>query len=300
MQTWTVGTSTVTRIEEQIGPNDSPAGSFLPKLDRARFEAHYPWLVPTHYDPATDKLITSNHSWLIRTGRHTILLDSCAGNHKERPWLPRFHHLDVPFLGRLRAAGAAPEDIDIVLCTHLHADHVGWNTQLVDGRWVPTFPNARYLFSRIENEHWDSSVGDRRQQNPGRAGVYDDSVLPVVQAGQVDLLDGAHEIDDQLLVEPSPGHTPGHVVLKLNDGGENAIFCGDTLHHPIQVYEPDWSTRFCEDPLQAAVTRRRVLEHCVEQRALLFPTHFAAPHVAAVEPDGDRFRPRFVGCRCGE
>jgi len=294
MQTWMIGGTTVTRIEEQIGPNDFGVDAFLTGVDRERFERHLPWLVPIHFDPAIDKLITSNHSWLIRTDRHTILLDCCAGNHKERPWLPRFHRLDVPFLERLRAAGAAPEDIDIVLCTHLHTDHVGWNTRLENGRWVPTFPNARYLFSRLENDHWNPDIGDRRQRNPGRAAMYDDSVLPVIVSGQADLLDGAHAIDDRLMIEPAPGHTPGHVLLKLRDGADEAVFCGDVLHHPIQVHEPTWNTRFCEIPEQALSTRRRVLEHCAERRALLFPTHFAAPHVAAITAQTTGFRPDFV------
>jgi glyoxylase-like metal-dependent hydrolase (beta-lactamase superfamily II) len=293
MQTWTIGRTTVTRIEEQVGPNDTPLESFLSGVVRERFDRHLSWMVPRHFDPAIDKLITSNHSWLIRTDRHTILLDSCAGNHKERPWLPRFHQLNVPFLERLRAAGAEPEDIDIVLCTHLHTDHVGWNTRLENGRWLPTFPNARYLFSRIEHDYWNPNVGDRRAKAPGRAGVYDDSVLPVIQSGQAVLLDGDHAIDDRLLIEPSPGHTPGHVVLKLADEGSHALFCGDVLHHPVQVYEPTWNTRFCEIPEQAAITRRKMLEYCCESDALLFPTHFAAPHVAAIKAEGDGFRPEF-------
>lgn len=294
MQTWKVGSATITRIEEQVGPNDLPAGHFLPDLVRDRFERHLPWMVPVHYDPVGDKLITSNHAWLIRTGQHTILLDSCAGNHKERPWLPRFHQLNTPFLERLRAAGVTPADIDIVLCTHLHADHIGWNTRLQDGRWIPTFPNARYLFSRLEHDRWNPDIGSRRQDNPGRATMYDDSVLPVIQSGQADMFDGEHAIDDHLLIEPSPGHTIGHVILKLLGGGEAALFCGDVLHHPVQVHEPGWSTRFCDDPVQAVTTRHGVLEYCVEHRALLFPTHFAAPHVAAIHEEGDGFRPEFV------
>lgn len=292
--TWSIGSVSVTRIEEQVAPNDSAAGHFLPDLVRERFERHLGWMVPAHYDPKLDRLITSNHSWLIRAGGRTILLDTCAGNHKERPWLPRFHRLNVPFLERLAAAGAKPEDVDLVLCTHLHADHVGWNTRLVDGRWVPTFPKARYLFSRIENEHWDPEVGDRRRQNPGRAGMYDDSVLPVIAAGQAVLVDGEHEIDDGLVIRPAPGHTPGHIVLDLRDGREGAMFCGDVVHHPVQVYEPAWNSRFCEVPHKALGTRRRVLEHCAETGALLFPTHFAAPHVAAIRAEGDAFRPEFV------
>jgi glyoxylase-like metal-dependent hydrolase (beta-lactamase superfamily II) len=256
--------------------------------------AHAPWMVPVHYDPAEDKLITSNHSWLIRTGQHTILLDSCAGNLKERPWLPRFHQLKVPFLERLRAAGVTPEDVDIVLCTHLHADHVGWNTRLENGRWVPTFTNAKYLFSRVEKEHFDPEVGDRRKSNPGRSQMYDDSVLPVIQSGQSVLLEGSHAIDDRMLVEPAPGHTPGHMILKLRDGAGRGVFCGDVLHHPVQVYEPTWNTRFCEIPEEARASRRRVLEHCAEHNALLFPTHFAAPHVAAIRVAGAAFWPEFV------
>jgi glyoxylase-like metal-dependent hydrolase (beta-lactamase superfamily II) len=294
MQTWMIGNTEVTRIEEQVGPNDLPAGSFLPDLVRERFDKHVPWLAPVHYNPDGDKLITSNHSWLIRTDRHTILLDCCAGNHKNRPWLPRFHQLNVPFLERLRAAGVTPDDIDMVLCTHLHADHVGWNTRLENGRWVPTFPKARYLFSRTEQEHWDPSVGDRRIKSPGRAEMYDDSVLPVIQSGQSMLLDGEHAIDDRLLVQPAPGHTPGHVVLHLADQGGKALFCGDVCHHPIQVYEPDWNTRFCEIPDMARTTRRRTLEFCAEQGALLFPTHFASPHVARITDSPEGLGVKFI------
>jgi glyoxylase-like metal-dependent hydrolase (beta-lactamase superfamily II) len=292
--TWHLGPVSVTRIEEQLGFGSFPPDRYFTGFDRSVLERHLSWLVPNHYVPQKDALITSVHSWLIRTPRHTILLDACAGNHKDRPWWPRFHQLDTPFLERLRAAGAAPEDIDLVLCTHLHADHVGWNTKLENGRWVPTFPKARYLFSRIENDHWNPEIGDRRRQNPGRAGVYDDSILPVIEAGQAVLVEGEHEIDEGLVIRPAPGHTPGHVVLDLRDGREGALFCGDVVHHPVQVYEPAWNSRFCEVPHKALGTRRRVLEHCAQSGALLFPTHFAAPHVAAIRAEGDAFRPEFV------
>ena len=139
MATWTIGAVSVTRVEEQIGFASFPPEQYLAGFERTLLQKHLPWLVPHHYSPEHDRLVTSVHSWLIRTDRHTILLDCCGGNHKERPGLARFHQRDTPYLARLRAAGAAPEDIDIVLCTHLHADHVGWNTMLRDGRWVPTF-----------------------------------------------------------------------------------------------------------------------------------------------------------------
>jgi glyoxylase-like metal-dependent hydrolase (beta-lactamase superfamily II) len=293
-QIWSVGAVSVTRVEEQIGFASFPPERYLAGFERELLQRHLSWLVPDHYSPQHDRLVTSVHSWLIRTDRHTILVDSCAGNHKERPGFARFHQLDTPYLARLRAAGAAPEDIDIVLCTHLHADHVGWNTMLRDGRWVPTFPNARYLFSRTENEIGNPDRNPAADADPQRNRAYRDSVLPVIEAGQAVLLDGAHAIDDALLVEPAPGHTPGHVILKLADRGRHGVVCGDVINHPLQVYAPHWNSGFCELPEQARSTRRRVLEHCVEHKALLFPVHFGAPHVAAIEQAGAAFALRFV------
>ncbi|HWA37924.1 MAG TPA: MBL fold metallo-hydrolase [Burkholderiales bacterium] len=294
MSSWSIGPVTVTRIEEMLGYGSFPPAQYFVGFEREVLERHLGWLAPNHYAPEKDAIITSVHSWLIRTPRHTILLDCCAGNHKERTYWPRFHRLDTPFLERLAAAGARPEDIDIVLCTHLHADHIGWNTVLRDGRWVPTFPNAKYLFSRKENDFWDPRINVAGAHDPGRRIAYVDSVLPVVEAGQAELVDGAHAIDDMLLVEPAPGHTPGHILLKLAARGAAGVFCGDVLHHPLQVYAPHWNSQFCELPEEARATRRRVLEHCAEKRALLFPTHFGAPHVAAIEASADAFTARFV------
>lgn len=293
-QTWKIGSATVTRIEEQVGPNDVVAGKFLPGLVRERFERHLSWMVPVHYDPKLDRLITSCHSWLIRVGGRHILLDTCAGNHKQRPWLPRFHLQQKPYLERLQAAGVSPEQIDIVLCTHLHADHVGWNTRLENGRWVPTFPNAKYLYSRVEDERWNPELGDRRTRSPDRARVYDDSISPIVAAGQAVMIEMEHSLDQTLRVKPAPGHTPGQVLLDMRDGGEAAIFCGDVIHHPVQVYEPSWNNRSDELPGVAQSTRMRVLQDCAESGALLFPTHFAAPHVAAIKKADDAFVPLFV------
>ena len=291
---WTIGTVSVTRVEEQIGFASFPPEQYLAGFERDMLQQHMSWLVPDHYSPGHDRLITSVHSWLIRTQRHTILIDCCGGNHKERPGWRRFHQLDTPFLARLRQAGAAPEQIDIVLCTHLHGDHVGWNTMLRDGRWIPTFPNAKYLFSRIENEHGDPRRNPVADADPQRGPAYRDSVLPVIESGQAVLLDGTHAIEDALLVEPAPGHTPGHVMVTLTDRDQRALFCGDIVHHPLQVYAPHWNSGFCELPEQARTTRRRVLEHCAELQALLFPVHFGAPHVAAIARAGDVFSPRFI------
>ncbi len=293
MSTWHIGAITVTRVEEQFGNPNYPPEQYFTGFEREVLERHRHWLAPNHYAPETDRLVTSVHSWLIRTPRHTILLDCCGGNHKHRPWLPRFHQQDRPFLSRLREAGAAPEDIDMVLCTHLHEDHSGWNTHLKDGRWVPTFPNAKYLFSKKENDYWDPAQhpGD---EHPVRNVVYRDSVLPVIESGQATLLEGAHAIDDSMLIEPASGHTPGHVLLKMSQGGERAVFSGDIMHHVLQVYAPHWNSRFCELPQEARATRKRVLEHCAEQGALLFPAHFGAPFVAAISVSASGFEARFV------
>src|SRR5215471_10443077 len=280
--TWTFGDATVTRLEEQVGFASLPPEKFLDGFDRKLLARHLDWLVPHHFSVADDRLVTSIHSWLIRTRRHTILLDSCAGNHKNRPGFARFHQLDTPFLQRLRAAGVHPEEIDIVLCTHLHADHVGWNTQLVDGRWVPTFPNARYLFAKREYVHWEA---ERTKQGEGKVndGSFDDSVLPVVEAGRAVMVDVDHQPDPLLTLKDYPGHTPGSIAINLKDGDRRACFSGDIMHHPIQVYYPDWSSQFCWDQEMSARSRRRLLEDCVESNALLCPAHFPGANAGYIK-----------------
>jgi glyoxylase-like metal-dependent hydrolase (beta-lactamase superfamily II) len=292
MDSWQVGSVKVTRVEEQVGIGGFPPEQFLKGLRRGVFEQLLPRM-PNHYSREHDRLISSMHSWVIRSGGKVILVDACCGNHKERPWMPRFHQLDTPFMANLAAAGVKPEDVDIVLCTHLHADHVGWNTRLENGRWVPTFPNARYLFSDLDDARWNPQR--MTGMDPNRAAVYEDSVLPVVRAGQAQVLeDRVHALDALLSIEPSPGHTPGHVVLKLVDDGAGALFCGDVLHHAVQVYQPEWNSAFCENPQEAIETRKKVLGWCADEQALLFPTHFAAPYVASIHREGAGFGLEFV------
>ena len=293
MTTWTIGSATVTRVEEHLGPTGMPCEKYLTGFERDVLERHLGWLAPDHYSPQHDRFVTSVHSWLIRSDNLTILIDSCGGNHKERPFSPRFHRQNTPYLERLRAAGAAPEDIDLVLCTHLHADHVGWNTMLRDGRWVPTFPNAKYLFSRIDDTYWDVRKNPAIASDPRHA-TYDDSVLPVVQSGQAVLVDDGYDVTSRITVEAAPGHTPGHVVFRLADAGRRAVFCGDVIHHALQVYAPHWNHMHDERPADAAVSRRRLLESCVEQGSLLFPIHFGAPHVALIENSPGGFSAKFV------
>jgi glyoxylase-like metal-dependent hydrolase (beta-lactamase superfamily II) len=306
MATWNIGSATITRIEEQTCLAGLAPEKHFPGFEREVLERNLSWLVPDHYSPQHDCMVSSFHSWLIRTGhgskRQTILLDCCSGNHKPRPWVDRFNMLDTPYIERLRAAGAAPEDIDMVLCTHLHADHVGWNTVQRDGRWVPTFPNAQYLFSKTDADYWNRKSNPKMENDPRRV-VFDDSVLPVIESGQAVLVAGSHAIDERLRIEPAPGHTPGLIILKLDNSaesgtrgthGQRALFCGDVLHHALQICAPHWAHVVDEDPPLAKLTRKKMLEQCVESGAILFPAHFGAPHAARIVEAGGGWMPAFV------
>jgi len=287
MTTLSIGGATVTRVEEMPGPSFR-LSTLFPDWDDSVFDTHRDWLVPNYVNAEKMSVVMSLHSWIIRTAHHTILVDTCIGNHKERLPAERWHMQETPYLEALADAGLRPEDIDYVMCTHLHPDHVGWNTQLKDGRWVPTFPNARYLFSRTEYEHFAAFAATADEQNMDRL-CFNDSVLPVVEADRAEMTDGDHRIGDHLLIEPAPGHTPGHVTLKLDNGDGAAIFTGDILHHPLQVWHPEWNSRFCALPDEARKTRRNVLDYCAERGALLMPAHFGTPHCGHVHREGHAF-----------
>ncbi len=279
-----IGSVSVTKVVEQCGPGFTPQ-LLYPDWDPAVLAEHRDLLLPDCFNETDGKFIASIHTWVIRTRHHTILVDSCAGNGKHRPGMPRFHQLNTRFLDHLAEAGVAPEQVDFVLCTHLHADHCGWNTRLLDGRWVPTFPNAKYLFSHAEYEHWSGPAG----REGFNAGVYQDSVLPVVEAGQAVIVDSDHAVGDGLLLHPTPGHSPGHVAVRLLDGGAEGLFSGDVMHQPVQVVRPAWNSCFCPDTDAARASRRWVLEHAAECRATLFTAHFARSSAGYVTRHGDRF-----------
>ena len=274
----TVGRLRIERLVETEGPT-SPRFLF-PYARPEDFAPHTHWLAPHFYDPTADRLHMSIHSFIVRTPHHTVLVDTCLGNDKPRA-VADWHMRSGPWLRDLQALGVAPEAVDFVLCTHLHTDHVGWNTRLADGRWVPTFPNARYVFNRTEFEHWQAADDDEQRQ------VLTDSVLPIVAAGQALLVEGAHELTDGIALEPTPGHTPGHCSVHLADGGAEAIITGDMMHHPIQIAEPDWCSRFCVDPPRARTTRRAFLARYADTDVRLLGTHFAAPCTGHVVAAGD-------------
>ena len=265
--------------------------TFFPDATREVVEANKDWLMPRYIDPKTIEVILCIQSYVIRTSHHTILVDTCVGNHKSRPARPSWHMQNSPFIEELASVGVQPEEVDFVLCTHLHVDHVGWNTKLLDGRWVPTFPNAKYIFSRNEFELWAARY-EKGETVPVPL-VYEDSVLPIVEASQAIIVEDTHQIDDGMWLEPAPGHTPGHVMLNLKSGEETALMSGDVIHHPLQLIRPEWSSRACEDPHLSAVSRTKMLERVADTNTLLCPAHFGSPtmgHVISHATDGFRYR----------
>src|SRR5436190_24035837 len=287
-----IGAATAARIEETYEPNFN-AVRFFPDWNPAVIEEHASWLAPDHYDPASGMLKLSVHSWLLTVGGKRILIDACVGNHKPRPVRKMWDMLNTPYLERLAAAGARPEQIDMVMCTHLHVDHVGWNTRLDNGRWVPTFPNAKYVFSKTDYDHF-LAVDRNPETGPAIGGALRDSVLPVVEAGLAHMVEGAQPIEEHISLEPAPGHTPGHVLINLASQGSQAFFSGDIIHHRIQVYHPAWNSFACLDQVTARKSRRMLLEKCAGSGALLAPQHFGAPHLCHIDAKGDGFTPRFV------
>ena len=284
---WMIGDVRVTRVTETCGPAGTLADWYL-DYSAAELAPHLSWLQPRFVTPAGDCGVSSIHSFVLRTRTRTILIDTCTGNHKSRPGWPRFDNLDTPFLARLEAAGVRPADVDLVLCTHLHIDHVGWNTQLADGRWVPTFPNARYLMSRADYDYFrvNATAGTL---SPASVNTFFDSVAPVVQAGLATIVQGDEDLGEGMVLTPAPGHTPGQVRLDLSSQGQRATFVGDVLHNPLQIPLWRWRTRVCVDSEAAVITRRRVLEHCHEAGSLLMPAHFPPPSAGRITRVGEAF-----------
>ncbi len=286
MRTLDFGGVTVDRVVESEGPSFHP-GFIFPDATQDALAGEMEWLRPRFLDAASGRLLMSLHSYVIRTRYHTILVDTCVGNHKERPSTPPWHRRNSTWLDDLRAIGVPPESVDFVLCTHLHVDHVGWNTRLHDGRWVPTFPNARYLFHKDEYAHWEKH--DMPYVGSGTTeGSFEDSVLPVVAADLADFVDGDHGIEDGLFLEASPGHTPGHVCLHLEGGRHHALFTGDMMHHPVQIAYPEWNSRYCFDPDLSRATRQATVERYADTATQILAAHFPMPVVGRIVSNRER------------
>ena len=281
-----IGEFKLDRVVESEEPLVAPDG-FFPESTPDVFAEYAEWLQPRYLDPVSGKLVICVQSYIVRTPRHTIVVDACVGNDKERAVFPQWHHQQSTYLADLAAAGVWVEEVDFVMCTHLHTDHVGWNTRLLDGRWVPTFPNARYIFARDEYRHCEEQM--RRDASSGHPQAFADSVLPVMEAGQAVLVDNDHEIDHGVWLEPATGHTPGNVVVNLRSGEDHAVLSGDVIHHPIQLVRPEWASRACEDRPLSRQTRCAFIERYADTNTLIAPAHFASPSLGYIVHQNDHF-----------
>ena len=261
-----------------------PALELFPQLTPELLGENRTWLRQAGAMDDQDVLILCFQSYIVRTPRHTILIDSCIGNDKQRPARPKWHmKTDDTYMRALAAASVTPDDIDYVMCTHLHVDHVGWNTRLENGRWVPTFPKARYVFGKAEYDYW--SEQNRKTEVP----PFADSVLPVVEADRCEIVGNDFAVGDHVRILPTPGHTPGHVAFALGKGRDSAVFCGDLMHTPLQTHYPELSPKFDVDPAQAAVTRRNFLDRYCDTDTLCCTAHFPSPSVGKIKRKGNAF-----------
>ncbi|NDV04996.1 MBL fold metallo-hydrolase [Rhodococcus sp. IEGM 248] len=285
----TLGNVTITRVWEYFGSVDMTPDTFFPDSPKEVWDDNASWLTPNFLDSETNIVNSAIQTWLLRSGGKTILVDTGVGNHKDRPYAPVWNRLETGFLANLARAGVKPEDVDIVINTHLHIDHVGWNTYLHDRQWVPTFPNATYLMPKDDFDFWNPANGHKPLLGRGNQNVFEDSVAPVHQAGQTLLWENSHQIDADLRLDPAPGHTPGSSVLTLTSGTDRAVFVGDMLHSPVQIVEPHANSCFCEDPAGSRATRRKVLGWAADNNALVIPAHFGGRGAAEVVREADKF-----------
>ena len=273
---------TIHRIIEQE-TTFMPALQLFPGLTPEIMAENRSWMQDAGALGADDALILCFQSYVVKTPHYTILVDSCIGNDKPRPRPTWNMKTDDGYMTALAAAGLAVGDIDFVMCTHLHADHVGWNTRLEDGRWVPTFPNARYIFGKTEFDHWTG----QNATTPVAAIV--DSVLPVVAANRADIVGDDYAIGDHVRIIPTPGHTPGHVAFAFGRGQDHAVMSGDLMHSPLQTRYPEFSMMFDIDQAAAATTRRRFLERYCDTDTLCCTAHFPSPSAGKIRRSGNGF-----------
>jgi glyoxylase-like metal-dependent hydrolase (beta-lactamase superfamily II) len=284
-----VGDLTIRRVIEQE-TSFLPALDLLPGLTPEVLAENRAWLRQAKALDDADVLMLCFQSYIVKTPHHTILVDSCIGNHKQRPGRPKWHmKTDDTYMRGLAAAGVSVADIDYVMCTHLHVDHVGWNTRLENGRWVPTFPKARYVFGRSEYDYWH----EQNAKTP--VPPFGDSVLPVVEAKKAEIVGNDFAIGDHVRILPTPGHTPGHVAFAFGKGKDSAVCSGDLMHSPLQTRYPELSPKFDVDPQQAAATRRNFLERYCDTDTLCCTAHFPSPSAGKIRRKGNAFTCEVMG-----
>lgn len=288
VQSMSLGDVEVIRVVEWHVPF-MPTSAMFPAVAAEVWKDNEDWLAPDHWEPDTDRVVAALQSWVLRSGGRTVLVDTGAGAGRERPGMGPFHRAQSDLPGLLAKAGVRPQDVDVVVNTHLHVDHVGWNTVDADGRWVPTFPNARYLIPAADDFHFgpDNAYGNGAREVDRL--IYEDSIAPIHQAGQAVLWDGFHRIDEHLTLESAPGHTPGSSVLRLVSGSDRAVFVGDLLHSPVQILHPCCNSNACMDPEQAVNSRRLILGRAADERELLVPAHFGGAGALEVRRNGAAF-----------
>ena len=280
-----VGRATLQRIVEQEAPLFDPL-EFFPSLTQQDLDENRAWLEPRYIDPATGKMILCVQSYLVRTRHHNILIDSCVGNDKPRPRRPFWDMMKLSnYQQSMNAAGITFADIDFVMCTHLHVDHVGWNTRLQDGRWVPTFPKARYYFSDRELAYWT----ERQKAEPDACPWISDSVLPIIETGRCDVVRSDHVVDDELRFIPTPGHTIDHFSVRVGGRNQDAIITGDMIHSPLQAHRPELGMMSDYDPDLAGRSRRALLDEICDTPTLLCTAHFPSPSIGRVTRRGGAF-----------
>jgi glyoxylase-like metal-dependent hydrolase (beta-lactamase superfamily II) len=275
---WNIGRVKVTKIVEMETIGSTRFILPLANNDEMR---KLPWLIP-RFATAEGRLKMSIHALVVETPTRRIVVDTGLGNDKQGRNIPTWNDRKGPFLDDLSAAGFPPDSIDTVLCTHLHVDHVGWNTRLVGGKWVPTFANARYVFGKTEYEHWRD-----HGHEPSQAAVFNDSVKPIMDAGKAELIPSDHRLSEEITMIPTPGHSPGHMSIHITSDGEEGLLTGDVAHHPCQMAHLDWSSTADSDPVQSAATRRQLFSRFADRPTLVIGGHFSAAHI---KRDGDAFK----------
>ncbi|MEU1299448.1 MBL fold metallo-hydrolase [Streptomyces shenzhenensis] len=288
VQRMVLGNVEVIRVVEWQRPF-APASGIVPEAAADVWKDNEDWLAPDHWEPDSDWAVLALQTWVLRSSGRTILVDTGAGNGRERPGMPPFHRCQGDFLDLLARVDVRPQDVDVVVNTHLHVDHVGWNTVDADGEWVPTFPHAQYLIPAADDFHYgpDNAYGNGLQAVDRL--IYEDSIAPIHHAGQSVLWDGLHRIDEHLTLESAPGHTPGSSVLRLVSASDRAVFVGDLVHSPVQILQPCCNSNACLAPEQAAASRRRVLQRAADERELLVPAHFGGTGAVEVRQERGGF-----------
>jgi glyoxylase-like metal-dependent hydrolase (beta-lactamase superfamily II) len=289
MRSWKIGAVTVSQVVEHV--LSEGLEGVIPEASCAALQA-IDWLCP-EFVTKDGRPIYSFHALIVDTPAARIVIDTCVGNDKDLPILAAWDHMQSDFLAKFEAAGFTRESVDYVVCTHLHFDHIGWNTMRVNSQWIPTFPNARYLLGRREYEHSLAEGAAPQTEEHWRTAVLTarrESLAPVIAAGLVDFVEFEHRICSEVRLVPTVGHTPGHVSVEIASEGAHALVTGDSIHHPCQLARPSWSTISDTDSAQAALTRERLLSQAAGTPQLLIGTHWAGVGAGHIVRDGPTYR----------